>query len=94
MLLASYEHVLSHYGIDPVSDATYYRTLIKIDSKRERGIPVFDSLQHMIDKESSLKKAQDHYIRVILNKAYFMLVQNMVSGIISKNKQEDNVPSR
>jgi len=47
-LLAAYENILKKYGADPISDASYYKLLMKLDLKRERGQNVFVAIQNEI----------------------------------------------
>lgn len=81
-LLAAYENILKKYGVDPISDSSYYKLLMKLDLKRERGFDPFQAIQVYLHKSALLLTAHEHLARSLQSKAFFTLVQNMVSGSV------------
>ena len=81
-LLAAYENILKKYGVDSISDSSYYKLLMKLDLKRERGFDHFQAIQAYLHKSALLLTAHEHLARSLQSKAFFTLVQNMASGSV------------
>jgi hypothetical protein len=56
-LLAAYENILRKYNVDPISDSSYYKLLMKLDLKQERGFDPFQAIQAQLHKSALLHTA-------------------------------------